>query len=83
MANADSTPVLSKLIKAQDLLMESGYIAEFVKDMSLNIDVSLKAGELSGFFFVMQDLIDRIKKAESLLQECGNCCSGASEEEGK
>ena len=35
--------------------MESGHVAQFVKDMSLNTDVNLEAGQLSGFFFVMQD----------------------------
>ena len=69
MAKANSTPVSIKLIQVQDLLMESGYVAQFVKDMSLNTDVNLEAGELSGFFFVMQDLIARIKKAETLLAE--------------
>ncbi|MBA4142316.1 MAG: hypothetical protein H0X43_04750 [Nitrosospira sp.] len=70
MANANSTLVSRKFTEAQDLLMEAGHVAEFVKDMSLNVDVNLEAGELSGFFFVMHDLINRIKKAERLLQEC-------------
>ncbi len=70
MANANSTPVSQKFAEAQDLLMEAGHVAQFVKDMSLNVDVNLEAGELSGFFFVMHDLIGRIKKAERLLQEC-------------
>jgi len=70
MAKANSTPVSRIFIEAQDMLMEAGHVAQFVKDMSLNVDVNLEAGELSGFFFVMQDLINRIKKAERLLQEC-------------
>lgn len=49
--------------------MEAGHVAQFVKDMSLNTDVNLEAGQLSGFFFVMQDLIDRINKAATLLDE--------------
>ena len=69
MANANSTPVSLKLMEAQGLLMEAGHVAQFVKDMHSNVDVNLEAGELSGFFFVMHDLIGRIKKAETLLTE--------------
>ncbi|PTR14455.1 hypothetical protein C8R31_106128 [Nitrosospira sp. Nsp2] len=69
MAKANSTRFPKQLMEVQDLLMESGHVAQFVKDMSLNTDVNLEAGELSGFFFVMQDLIHRIKKAERLLTE--------------
>ena len=69
MANANSTPIPRKLMEAQDLLMEAGHVAQFVKDMHSNADVKLEAGELSGFFFVMHDLIARIKKAETLLTD--------------
>jgi hypothetical protein len=80
MAKANSTRNSSKLMEVQDLLMESGHVAQFVKDMSLNTDVNLEAGELSGFFFVMQDLIQRIKKAERLLTEYRDVTATAENE---
>ena len=72
MANANSTPVSKKIIEAQGLLMEAGHIAVFIQDITLSHDIHLEPGTVTGFYFVMDDLVKRIKNADNLLCEYHN-----------
>ncbi|PTR07119.1 hypothetical protein C8R32_10875 [Nitrosospira sp. Nsp5] len=69
MANANSTPVSDKTLDARDLLEEASHIAKFIQGVSLNHEIHLEPGEVTGFYFILQDLIGRIDKANLLLDD--------------
>ncbi|MDO9011949.1 MAG: hypothetical protein Q7U78_09115 [Gallionella sp.] len=56
---------------ATDKLSEAVYLAEFIQSISLNVphdgSIILQPGQLTGFYYAMQNTIDRIKEAEVLI----------------
>lgn len=73
----DSLPANAKNLRdACDELREAAGLAEFVQSISLNVSsdgsVTLQPGQLFGFYIAMQDTIDRIQKAEALINEARN-----------
>jgi hypothetical protein len=56
---------------AQDLLNEATYIAEFLQTITLLKDkdegLLLQGNQVYGLHYVMQDMIDRLQKADALL----------------
>jgi hypothetical protein len=68
------TPTTNKFIEAQDMLCEATYVAEFLRGTIFNTagvesGFELSAGEACGFANVLQNLIERIEKANALLDE--------------
>lgn len=61
------------LIDAGDKLREAACLAEFVQSISLNApydgEVTLQPAQLTGFYFVMKQAIDRIQEAETLIDK--------------
>ncbi|MEJ1958362.1 MAG: hypothetical protein WDM70_01985 [Nitrosomonadales bacterium] len=59
------------LFDASDKLREAAYLAEFIQSISLIVPhdeaVLLQPGQLTGFYYAMQNTIDRIKEAEVLI----------------
>jgi hypothetical protein len=57
--------------QAHDLLNEAAYIAEFVQSITITKDIDdsliLSGHQLYGLHYVMQDMIDRLQKADALL----------------
>lgn len=74
MANADSTSrnTQSVLLETVDKLDEAKALAAFVQSISLNMrageEVTLQPAQLTGFCYVMKNVIDLIKEAESLIE---------------
>lgn len=74
MANADSTlrNASSDLINATDKLDEAKALAHFIQSISLNVPsdgtITLQPVQLSGFYFAMQNMIDRINEANALIE---------------
>ena len=64
------------LLDASDKLREACYLAEFIQTISLNgprdSAVTLQPGQLTGFYFAMQNTIDRIREAEALIDAVRN-----------
>lgn len=56
---------------AVDKLNEAAYLAEFIQSISLNVPsdgaLELQPAQLTGFYFAMQNTIDRIREAASLI----------------
>lgn len=67
MADANSTTTINAL----DTLESAAKVAQFVQGITLRVDqgggVHLHSGEVSGLYYVMQNLIDRINKAKDLM----------------
>lgn len=60
------------LVQMQDFLSEARFIAEFVQSITLvsrGKGVVLDSGATSGLYYVMQDMLDRIKRSEELLSD--------------
>jgi hypothetical protein len=61
----------SNLLHAVDKLREAGCLAEFIQSISLNGphdgSLHLQPAQLAGFCYAMQNTIDRIKEAETLI----------------
>ena len=61
------------LFDANDKLREAASVAEFVQSLSLNATpdgaLILQPGQLTGFYFVMKNTIDRIREAEALVDQ--------------
>ena len=61
------------LFDANDKLREAAAVAEFVQSLSLNATpdgaLILQPGQLTGFYFVMKNTIDRIREAEALVDK--------------
>lgn len=59
------------LLDATNKLHEAAYMAEFIQSISLNVPhdgaIMLQPGQVTGFYFVMQNTIARIKEAEVLI----------------
>lgn len=59
------------LLDAADKLREAAYLAEFIQSISLNVPndgaLLMQPGQVTGFYYAMEDTIDRIKKAEVLI----------------
>jgi hypothetical protein len=59
------------LIDAIDILSEARSLSEFVQSIAINApsneSVTLSAQQLSGFGYAMQDVIDRVKEAEEIV----------------
>lgn len=74
MANADSTPrsTALNLNDAAGKLREAAALAEFIQSISLNLppdkELVLQPLQLTGFYYAMQDTIDRIIEAEGLIK---------------
>jgi hypothetical protein len=67
-------PTTNKFIEAQDMLCEATYVAEFLRGTicnaaELDSEFELSAAEAYGFANVLQNLIERIEKANTLLDE--------------
>jgi len=70
------TPLLAStqcLSAASEKLSEAAYLAEFIQTSSLNVphdgELLLQRGQVTGFYFAMQNTIDRINEAEALIDE--------------
>jgi hypothetical protein len=59
------------LIDAADKLREAASLAEFIQSISLNVPhggtILLQPGQVTGFYYAMQNTIDRITEAEALI----------------
>jgi hypothetical protein len=67
-------PTTNKFIEAQDMLCEVAYIVEFLRGTICNATEIESGFELSasgayGFIYTLQNLIERIEKANALLDE--------------
>ena len=67
-------PITNKFIEAQDILCEATYVAEFLRGTisnaaELDSGFKLSASEAYGFANVLQNLVERIEKANALLDE--------------
>lgn len=53
------------LIEAEDILEHAAYVAKFVQGITLRTDsngeIEMHSGEVTGMYYVLEDLIDRIK----------------------
>ncbi|SOD40561.1 hypothetical protein [Nitrosovibrio sp. Nv4] len=71
LAPVTSRHPIHDLNNAMDLLSQARHLADFVQSITLSPrpdeGLHLLPGQLSGLFYVMQDLMDRIEKASSLL----------------
>lgn len=60
------------LIDATERLNEAACMAEFIQSISLNVphggELLLQPGQVTGFYFVMQNTIDLINEAEGLIE---------------
>ena len=61
------------LLDANDKLREAAYLAEFIQSISLNVPrdggITLQGGQLTGLYYAMKNTIDRIREAETLIDE--------------
>ncbi|GEM_PF-5814099 len=61
------------LFDANDKLREASAMASFVQSISLNVKhddaLLLQPEQLTGFYFVMQNTIDRIREADTLIDK--------------
>jgi hypothetical protein len=61
----------SHALQAHDLLNEAAYIAEFVQSITIlkerDDSLILSGHQVYGLHYVMQDMIDRLQKADALL----------------
>ncbi|OGT00207.1 MAG: hypothetical protein A3K04_11165 [Gallionellales bacterium RBG_16_56_9] len=59
------------LLDANDKLHEASAMASFIQSISLNThpndSLLLQPGQLAGFYFVMKNMIDRIREADALI----------------
>lgn len=59
------------LLDASDKLREAACMAEFIQSISLNVPhdgtILLQPGQVTGFYYAMENTIDRIKEAEVLI----------------
>lgn len=59
------------LVEACDILSHAAYIARFVQGITIrgktDEGLNMGAGEVTGLYFVMDDLIDRIEKANEMI----------------
>ncbi|SFU77699.1 hypothetical protein [Nitrosospira multiformis] len=65
----------NSLIEAQDILFQATYTAEFLRGSICNAagldnGFELSPAEAYGFANVLQNLIESIKKASTILEEC-------------
>ena len=82
MADANSTvrAISNKnLLVAVAALSGATAIAQFVQGITLRShrdeDLHLNGGEVTGLYYVMQDLIDKIKQASDLVSQQGDHAS--------
>lgn len=84
MATSDFTTQIAAdtLLDAADQLSEARALAAFVQSMPLNSghgeSITLTAEQLSGMSYSMQDIIDRIKRAEAAILACGYSMDGTT-----
>lgn len=73
MADANSTALDYSMNDVRDTLSEARAVATFVQGITLVSgpvrDLHLSAGQVSGLFYTMEDLIDRIRRAEDMLEQ--------------
>ena len=73
MAEADSTVLTSAKLAAMDALSNAAAVAQFVQGITLiprgDGEIHLHKGQVTGLFYVMQDLIDRINRAAGLVDQ--------------
>jgi len=74
MKEPEPIPAHTKsLMAAADKLREAAYLAEFIQSISLNVphggELLLQPGQVTGFYYAMENTIDRIKEAEALIDE--------------
>lgn len=71
MAKIDYTPD-NALFEACDALNQAARFAEFIQGITLRTDknggIELGPGETTGLYYVMDDLIGRIRKTEALIE---------------
>jgi hypothetical protein len=71
MKEPEPIPAHTKnLMAAADKLREAAYLAEFIQSISLNANgggLLLQPGQVTGFYYAMENTIDRIKEAEALI----------------
>lgn len=84
MATTNSTTqtTADTLLDAADLLSEARALAAFVQSIPLNCgageSIMFTPNQLSGMHYSMQDIIDRIKRAESALLQRGYAMDGST-----
>lgn len=73
MADADSTALTSAKLDALNTLSHAAAVAEFVQGITLvpgiGGEIHLHKGQVTGLYYVMQDLIDRINLAAGLVDQ--------------
>lgn len=73
MADANSTALNYSINDVRDTLSEARAVATFVQGITLVSgpvrDLHLSAGQTTGLYYTMQDLIDRISRAEGMLEQ--------------
>lgn len=73
MAEANSTSLDYTTSDVREVLDEAAAVAEFVQGITLlegpKRELHLSSGGTTGLFYTMQDLIDRIRRAEGMLEQ--------------
>ena len=74
MKEPEPTPACARtknLMDAADKLREAAFLAEFIQSISLNVPhgggILLQPGQVTGFYYAMQNTIDRITEAEAFI----------------
>ncbi len=70
--SSDQFDACDNLVQAQDVLSEARFIAEFVQSITLvahGRGVNLDPSQTTGLYYVMQDMLDRVKRSEALLRD--------------
>lgn len=66
-------------LQAHELINEAQFIAEFLQTIAIvkstDDAVRFDGNQISGLYYVMQDMIDRLQKADTLLSEGGEAKS--------